>query len=107
MTTLSHRTVLAATALALAAALVLTIAFAPRAGAIVPPKNCGLMTVKEKRYKIKADQMRCRRARRYSRRYLRSHDRPSGYHCTDYSASETKLKFRCYRGIKVFFAIRR
>jgi hypothetical protein len=91
---------------AAACSLALGLAAAGPAGAIVPPRNCGTIEVKERRYTIKADQMRCRTAKRYSRRYLRSHERPSGYRCTDYGR-ETKLKFRCSRGIRVFFAIRR
>jgi len=93
--------------LALVAGLLFAVLLVPGAGAIVPPKNCGMMTVRHHRYQIKADQMRCTRARRYAERYLRSHTRPSGYTCRDYRASQTRLKFRCYRGIKVFFAIRR
>jgi hypothetical protein len=88
------------------AALVLAAVVAPGAGATVPPKNCGMVTVKSKRYQIKADQMRCRKAKTYSRRYLRSHSRPSGFRCNDYS-SGTALRFRCSKSIKVFFAIRR
>jgi hypothetical protein len=76
------------------------------AAAIVPPKNCGMMTVKGKRYNIKADQITCNSAKGFSRRYLSTHARPAGYRCRDYSGG-TKLKFRCSRGIKVFFAIRR
>ena len=77
------------------------------ANAIVPPKNCGMQTVSGKRYQIKADQLRCRTAKRYSRTYLSSARRPAGYHCKNYRASETKLKFRCAKSIRVFFAIRR
>ena len=88
--------------MALAALLVL----GPAAGATVPPKNCGMLSVKGKRYQIKADQMRCSSAKTYSRRYLRSHARPSGYSCRNYSSS-TKLKFRCSKRVRVFFAIRR
>ena len=91
--------------------LVLTlVALAVSAGAataIVPPKNCGMQTVSGKRYQIKADQMRCSTAKRYSRTYLASRRRPSGYGCRSYRASDTKLKFRCAKGIRVFFAIRR
>jgi hypothetical protein len=92
----------AAAVVACAAAL----ALAPAAQAIVPPRDCGRMTVKGKRYTIKADQLRCRTARTYSRRYLERRRRPSGYRCRTYG-SETKLKFRCSRRIQVFFAIRR
>jgi hypothetical protein len=76
------------------------------AGAIVPPRNCGMLTVKSARYQIKADQLRCSRARPYARHYLASRKRPQGYRCRTYG-SDTALAFRCSRGIKVFFAIRR
>jgi hypothetical protein len=85
---------------------VLALALAPAATATVPPKNCGRLDVGGKRYQIKADQIRCTTAKTYSRRYLRSRDRPSGYSCSNYGAS-TKLKFRCSKGVRVFFAIRR
>jgi hypothetical protein len=81
-------------------------AFAQPSPAIVPPSNCGMLTVKAKRYNIKADQLRCRTARTYASRYLAKRHRPGGYRCRDFNG-ETKLKFRCARGIKVFFAIRR
>lgn len=92
--------------IALAAALAIAAVAVPSAGAIVPPKNCGMMTVNGKRYQIKADQMRCDPARTYSRRYLRTHVRPRGYRCRDYT-SGTMLKFRCSKSIRVFFAIKR
>jgi hypothetical protein len=88
-------------------ALVALALSAGAASAIVPPKNCGMQSVSGKRYQIKADQMRCRTAKRYSRTYLAKRRRPSGYSCKNYRASETKLKFRCAKGIRVFFAIRR
>ena len=89
----------------LAAACLAIAMLAPSSGAIVPPTNCGKLTVKGKRYTIKADQLRCVTARSHSERYLSTHKRPTGYTCRDYGR-ETKLKFRCSRGIKVFFAIR-
>jgi hypothetical protein len=94
------------TAMALAMACALLAAFAPSGAAIVPPSDCGTLTVKGKRYSIKSDQLRCTTARSHARRYLSSRRRPSGYRCRDYGAG-TKLKFRCSRGVKVFFAIRR
>lgn len=75
------------------------------AGAIVPPKNCGYTKVGGKRYNVKADQMTCRTARTYSRRYLSSRRKPSGYRCRDYSGGA--LKFKCDRRSRSFFAIRR
>ena len=93
-------------ALALAVAVALLAVLAPHSPAIVPPTDCGRLTVKGKRYTIKADQLRCVTARSHASRYLSKHRKPSGYRCRDYG-TETKLKFRCARGVKVFFAIRR
>jgi hypothetical protein len=87
-------------------ALIVAGIMAPGTAATVPPKNCGTITVKGKRYQIKADQMRCDTAKTYSRRYLRRRARPSGYRCRSYSGG-TALKFRCSKRVKVFFAIRR
>ncbi|HUR86771.1 MAG TPA: hypothetical protein VMY78_15655 [Solirubrobacteraceae bacterium] len=92
--------------LALVLACVIIGAVAPRGDAIVPPSDCGTLTVKSKRYNVKADQLRCGTARTYAKRYLAVHRKPTGYRCRDFGA-ETKLKFRCSRGIQVFFAIRR
>ncbi len=86
--------------------LALTLGVAQPAGAIVPPRDCGFTTVGSKRYNIKADQLRCRTAKPHARRYLRTGRRPSGYKCKNYRGG-TKLKFRCERGVKTFFAIRR
>ena len=88
-------------------ALVVPAISAGAATAIVPPKNCGTQSSFGKRYQIKADQMRCSTAKRYSRRYLSTGRRPSGYRCKNFRASETKLRFRCAKGVRVFFAIRR
>ncbi len=76
------------------------------ARATVPPVDCGTLSVKGKRYTIKADQIRCADARTASKRYLSARRRPAGYRCADYGSS-TKLRFRCSKGVRVFFAIRR
>jgi hypothetical protein len=95
-----------ARALLIAAVAVALFAATP-ATAIVPPRDCGRISVKGKRYNIKADQMRCAEAVRWSRRYLTSsRRRPAGYRCRRYGR-ETKLVFRCQRGVRNFFAIRR
>jgi hypothetical protein len=93
-------------ALALAVTAAAFAALAPHGLAIVPPSNCGTLTVKAKRYTIKADQLRCATAKSHARRYLAARIKPRGYRCRNYGAG-TKLKFRCSRGVKVFFAIRR
>ena len=75
------------------------------AWAPVPPRDCGMLR-EGGLYNVKADQLRCRRARRYTRRYLSDRTRPRGYSCKEYGR-ETKIEFRCAKGVKVFFAIRR
>lgn len=93
-------------AMTILSTLVVLAIIPPHSPAIVPPSDCGTLTVKAKRYSIKSDQLRCATARSHARRYLSSKVKPSGYRCRDYGSS-TKLKFRCSRGVKVFFAIRR
>jgi hypothetical protein len=92
-------------AMLIAGALAAPMLIPAGSGAIVPPRNCGNMSVNGKTYNIKADQIRCRRARRYAKMYLTSHSKPSGYSCRTYSNSA--LKFRCAKGIHVYFAIKR
>jgi hypothetical protein len=87
-----------------------TLAFAvlpaAKSWAPVPPRDCGMLKLSGKRFNVKADQIRCRTARRYTKRYLASRAAPAGYRCRDYGR-ETRIKFRCSRGDRVLFAIRR
>jgi hypothetical protein len=76
---------------ALVAALMLGIAVT--SDAIVPPKNCGTITVKHRRYQIKADQLPCSTAKTYASRYLASGTRPRSYTCHRYRGSA--LVARC------------
>jgi hypothetical protein len=96
-------------ALLAAAALFAAMFAAGPAGAIVPPKNCGKVTVKGKTYNIKADQLRCTKARDYSVAYLKTRDKPRYYKCFSYSGSA--IKFRCiaarYNPDRTFWAIKR
>ena len=91
---------------ALGVACAVLVALAPHAVAIVPPRDCGTLTVHGQRYSIKADQLGCRTARSHASRYLADRRRPRGYRCRNYGR-ETRLKFRCASEVKVFFAIRR
>jgi hypothetical protein len=97
------RRVLAACALSVA---VFALNAAP-SPAPVPPKDCGFTKVKGHRYNIKADQLRCRKARKLSRRYLAGNGKPKGYDCQRYSSSQTDIAFRCTKGQRTLFAIRR
>jgi hypothetical protein len=101
---MGNRGLVAVVAFAFAIATLL-VAAAP-SPAPVAPRNCGMMTVKGKRYQVKADQVPCPRAKRWSRTYLSRRSRPSGYSCRNFDSS-TALKFRCSKGVRVFFAIRR
>jgi len=73
--------------------------------ATVPPRDCGPLTVANRHYVIKADQLRCTTAKTSAKNYLVSHRRPKGFSCRDFKGS--KMTFRCSKGIQVFFAIRR
>ena len=87
-------------------ALCAAVAAAP-AGATVPPTECGLTTIKGKRYEIKTHLVTCQRGKPWARTYLRSGRKPHGYRCRDYSAKVTKFRFICRRGGRDFLAIRR
>ena len=93
----------------LAVALLAATLAARPAGAIVPPKNCGKVTVKGKAYNIKADQLSCKKAREYSIRYLKTGRKASGYSCFTYKGSS--IKFRCvnskYNPDRTYYAIKR
>ena len=93
--------------LLIAATLVAALCLPAAATAVVPPKNCGTMTVKGKRYQVKADQISCSTGRDHTKRYLERRRKPRGYTCKDVSKARNSLTFRCNNGRKTFFAIRR
>lgn len=78
------------TVAAIAVAAALAAAPAP---AIVPPKNCGSITVRHHRYNIKADQLPCASARTYAARFLGANRRPPGYTCRRFK--DSALVARC------------
>ena len=92
--------------LAFGLAVLLLLLTAAPSPAPVPPRNCGMMTVEGDRYQVKADQVRCKTAKSWTRRYIADGRRPKGYSCKHYDAS-TALEFRCRKSQRVFFAIRR
>jgi hypothetical protein len=79
------------------------VATAPATAAPVAPRNCG--KIMDQRYRVKADQVKCWKARKRSKRYIRTGWRPDGYSCTSYDSS-TSLRFRCTKGVRTYFAIR-
>ena len=88
---------------AVAALLALPLA----ADAVVPPKNCGTMTVSGKRYQVKADQISCRSGREHARRFIKTGRKPRGYRCRDYPTKRGRVDFYCNNARKIFFAVRR
>ena len=94
-------TALAATA---AGALAAGPALAP---AVVPPRDCGTMSVSGKRYQVKVDQISCRDGKSYTKTYLQKRTKPGGYTCKRYPVRKNRVSFYCNDGRKVFFAIRR
>ena len=93
---------LAAFALVVAVLLV----FPAPSPAPTAPRNCGNITVKSKQYQIKADQIRCRTAKKWARSYLNSRSKPSGYKCRA-GSSGSSLKFRCWKRTHSYLAIKR
>ena len=91
---------------AVALAALLLLVFAAPSPAPVTPRKCGDITVGSKRYLIKADQIRCRTAKRWSRGFLKSGWRPSGYSCRN-GDSGTQLRFRCWKRQRTYFAVKR
>ena len=89
--------------LVLAAVLALPLG----AGAVVPPKNCGIMRIEGKRFQVKVDQITCRTGRSYASRYVRSDRRPRGYRCKDYPRRRNRVNFYCNDGRRIFFGIAR
>ena len=87
-------------------AALLLLVFAAPSPAPVTPRKCGEITVGSREYLIKADQIRCKTARRWARGYLKSGWRPSGYRCRN-AGSSSALKFRCWKSQRTYFAIKR
>ena len=105
MTHITRKAVLLAVAAGLAGA---SLTAGP-AGAIVPPKDCKTIRFHGKKYNIKADQLKCKKARAYAAEYLDSHHKPAGYKCNRYTGSA--IVFRCvaskYNPDRTFFAIKK
>lgn len=75
--TRSPRTILAL----LVACALLAGTFAASAGAVLPPRNCGTIMAKGKKWQVKADQFRCKKAKRYAKRYIRHRVVPRHFKC--------------------------
>lgn len=92
-------------ALALAAALLTLAVFPAVSPAPVPPRDCNFMTVKGKQYNIKADRIRCKKARKVSRRLLKG-GRAKGFTCQANPTAE--IRYYCRKGRNTYiYVIRR
>jgi len=89
---------------ALAAAMTLIVA---PAGATTPPKRCGGLEIGNKDFKISAHLLGCDRARKASRKFLRSGKHGKSWSCTRYSPNESKIAFVCRKGRKDYYAVRK
>lgn len=58
-------------------------------------KNCGIVTKGSRNYRVWAQQMRCGRARKGAKRYLRRGKPLRGFTCND---DEGPYEFICFRG---------
>jgi hypothetical protein len=85
--------------LALAATLV--AAGSPEPAAATDGKNCGLMSKGSRDYQIVARNMRCKKARRGARLYLREGRPLPGFSC---GGETPEYKFICGRGSKTYRA---
>ena len=95
-------------ALPAACTAVLALAAAPALSpAVVPPRDCGRMSVSGKRYQVKVDQISCRDGKSYAKTYITRRTKPRGYTCKRYPVRRNRVSFYCNNGRKIFFAIRR
>ncbi len=95
------------TRILITAALVAVLAIPAAAPAVVPPKNCGTISVGSKRFQVKADQISCSTGRDHARRYIRTKRGPRGYRCRDITNARNRVNFTCFNGRKTFQGIRR
>ncbi len=94
--------------IALLAVLMLAVALpASPAGATMPPKKCGNMKVKGKKYKVRAHLIGCDRAREGTQKFLKKGDHGKSWTCVKYSPKESKIAFNCRKGSKDYYAIRK
>jgi hypothetical protein len=95
-----------ATMMVLGALAALALATAT-ATATVPPKRCGKIEVSGNAYKVSTHRLECDFARKWSRRYLKDRDHPSGWTCASYSPEESRIAFSCRKGNTTYYAVRK
>ena len=95
------------------AALLITVALlaaaAPNSSAAAPAphysKSCGVTAKGSQEYRVKARAVKCRFARRWVKRYLRSGSKARGFNCVETEGGQAP--FYCTRGAnKAYWALR-
>jgi hypothetical protein len=84
-----------------------TFALTGGAHAVVPPRDCGMLTLKGHRYQIKVDQITCADGKTFSRGYVERKVTPRGYACKKFPVKKRRVRFNCVNGRRVFFGILR
>lgn len=82
---------------------VVALGDADRAGAVHGGKSCGIVSEGSRDYRVRAQKLKCKKARRGAKRYLRSGRGLAGFAC-DEPAGRTE--FFCKSGTKVYWAVR-
>ena len=93
--------------LALIAALATCFVVTAPAGAIVKPIQCGVITVKGKKWQIVADQVRCSTAKKWSATYIRSYKTPRYYKCVRATSFWRVCEAKRYDPTRTFFIKKR
>ena len=93
---------------AVAAAMVLAAGIAAvsdpeRAAAGHSGRDCGIVSEGPRDYRVRAQKLECEKARRGSKRYLRSGEPLSGFSCDE---PDGRIEFFCKRASKVYWALR-
>jgi hypothetical protein len=92
----------------LAAAVTLAVALAgvaapERAAAGHDGRECGIYTKGSRDYRVRSQQLSCDKARRGTKRYLRSGEALTGFNCEEPAG---RIEFFCKSGTKVYWALR-
>jgi hypothetical protein len=76
---------------------------APQAAPAAHAKRCGIVTKRSRDYLVRARRIKCRRARRWTRAYLRRGREARGFACY---RTDGRTVFYCSRGSRYYWAER-
>ena len=66
-------------------------------------RECGILSHGPRDYRVRAQNLSCDKARRGSKRYLRSGESLTGFSCEE---PDGRIEFFCKKGTKVYWALR-